>query len=124
MSLEMLNGIELGNPDLANIITPLHHPLGRSAISSDSLRLFQDLIPTTTNTIPFQKPRKDPVTPTMSIRGYDENEGLIKDATRLVDGATQTSSRARKKKSGMRMYCRNESDEVVAAGAARGAEEW
>lgn len=96
---------------------PPRHSLvtGRSDISSGSslllLLLFQDRIPTTTKTMLFQKPRSDPVKPTMSSKGYEEKPGLAKEATRLVDGATQTKSSARKKKRGIRMYCRKERED-------------
>jgi hypothetical protein len=62
-------------------------------------------------TSPFQNPRREPVVPTASRSGYDEKEGSMKEATRLVVGATQTDSSARKKKSGMRTYCLNDRDD-------------
>jgi len=59
-------------------------------------------------TNPFQNPLKEPEIPTATIRGYEKKVGSIKEATRLVDGATQTERRARKKKSGIKTYWRKE----------------
>ena len=68
-------------------------------------------MPIVRNTIPFQNPRRDPVAPTVSNNGNDEKDGFANEATLFVVGATQTVSSARKKKSGMRTYCRKDSDE-------------
>ena len=47
---------------------------------------------------------------------------MIKVATRFVEGATQTSNMAKKKKSGIRMYCLKDRDDVL-VGLMRAVEE-
>ena len=74
------------------------------------MSLFLCFIPIVTNTSPFQNPLSDPVTPTVSRRGKEPKSPSTKEPARFVDGATQTESMARKKKSGMRMYCLNDRD--------------
>lgn len=68
-------------------------------------------MPIVIKTSPFQNPRKEPVAPTASINGNVEVEGFTKEETRLVVGVTHTDSSARKKKSGMRIYCLNDRDD-------------
>ena len=52
--------------------------------------------------------------PTASSSGNEPKSSSTKEATRFVDGATQTESMARKKKSGMRTYCRKDNEGRVA----------